>query len=438
MLRVSRPDDRGPNRASAEKEKTRSGPADVPICRRPRRDPRGERAGTTASSHDRAGLAARGEVTRHAKETARRTCCWFAPGWRYSVRSCKIWSMPACCGCHMGGGGGAAMLSPRPRPRRVSVDRSSRDGDGQTVGSRLVKGGTVRRRAPLAVRPDVSIDHPRRRKLVAWRAARVSAVASSAKLGTIFRRETPFAEPFSGRFRSARPRARPPMSGRARASSPVARRAHDAAATALTLCISAYVLWVLAVRFPLVRRARPRVSRDPETRHLFSRAASPSRTRGSRSGARAVSVTHARSANHSRGPSLRPSTRAVTVRTPPDPTRHLARIIFNRAPSRGSRTSARARARLSGALLARGFPSNPPAAGLLAFLRANVPAAIGFVAPHSLLPPPQMYRLCRGVAAAAERRRARGDDFFQCSARFAFSRKRFARARVPGAFCTTW
>ena len=215
------------------------------------------------------------------------------------------------------------MLSPRPRPRRVSVDRSSRDGDGQTVGSRLVKGGTVRRRAPLAVRPDVSIDHPRRRKLVAWRAARVSAVASSAKLGTIFRRETPFAEPFSGRFRSARPRARPPMSGRARASSPVARRAHDVVATALTLCISAYVLWVLAVRFPLVRRARPRVSRDPETRHLFSRAASPSRTRGSRSGARAVSVTHARSANHSRGPSLRPSARAVTARTPPDPTRHL-------------------------------------------------------------------------------------------------------------------
>ena len=148
-----------PEPRAAEKEKTRSGPADVPICRRPRRDPRGERAGATASSHDRAAeLAARGEVTRHAKETARRTCCWFAPGWRYSVRSCKIWSMPACCGCHMGGGGGAAMLSPRPRPRRVSVDRSSRDGDGQTVGSRLVKGGTVRRRAPLAVRPDVSID----------------------------------------------------------------------------------------------------------------------------------------------------------------------------------------------------------------------------------------------------------------------------------------
>lgn len=218
------------------------------------------------------------------------------------------------------------MLSPRPRPRRVSVDRSSRDGDGQTVGSRLVKGGTVRRRAPLAVRPDVSIDRGSEASNENWSLGARHASAPSRRapwLGTIFRRETPFAEPFSGRFRSARPRARPPMSGRARASSPVARRAHDAVATALTLCISAYVLWVLAVRFPLVRRARPRVSRDPETRHPFSRAASPSRTRGSRSGARAVSVTHARSANHSRGPSLRPSTRAVTARTPPDPTRHL-------------------------------------------------------------------------------------------------------------------
>ena len=35
----------------------------------------------------------------------------------------------------------------------VSFDRSSRDGDGQTIGSRLVNGGTVRRRAPLAVTP---------------------------------------------------------------------------------------------------------------------------------------------------------------------------------------------------------------------------------------------------------------------------------------------
>lgn len=162
--------------------------ADLPIYRR--REPREERAGTTASSHDRAAeLAARGEVTRHAKETARRTCCWFAPGWRYSVRSCKIWSMPACCGCHMGGGGGAAMLSPRPRPRRVSVDRSSRDGDGQTVGSRLVKGGTVRRRAPLAVRPDVSIDRGSEASNENWSLGARHASAPSrerAKLGNDF------------------------------------------------------------------------------------------------------------------------------------------------------------------------------------------------------------------------------------------------------------
>lgn len=188
FLRVSRPDDRGPNRALP---KNAVGSADVPICRRPRRDPRGERAGTTASSHDRAGLPARGEVTRHAKETARRTCCWFAPGWRYSVRSCKIWSMPACCGCHMGGGGGAAMLSPRPRPRRVSVDRSSRDGDGQTVGSRLVNGGTVRRRAPLAVRPDVSIDRGSEASKTGRlaRGTRQRRRVERAQLGTIFRRE---------------------------------------------------------------------------------------------------------------------------------------------------------------------------------------------------------------------------------------------------------
>ena len=312
--------------ARCRKRKTRSGPADVPICRRPRRDPRGERAGATASSHDRAGLAARGEVTRHAKETARRTCCWFAPGWRYSVRSCKIWSMPACCGCHMGGGGGAAMLSPRPRPRRVSVDRSSRDGDGQTVGSRLVKGGTVRRRAPLAVRPDVSIDH---RGVENWSlgARHASAPSRRAPLGTIFRRETPFAEPFSGRFRSARPRARPPMSGRARASSPVARRAHDAAVTALTLCISAYVLWVLAVRFPLVRRARPRVSRDPETRHLFR---GRRRRRGRADRARAL----ARSPSRTRAPPITHAVLPSALPRAPSPfERHPTQLGISHASS---------------------------------------------------------------------------------------------------------
>lgn len=59
--------------------------------------------------------------------------------------------------------------------------------------------------------------------------------------------------------------------------------------------------------------------------------------------------------------------------------------------------------RLSGALLARGFPGNAPAASLTAFVRANVPAAVGFVAPHSLLPPRRMSRLCRRFAEAETR-----------------------------------
>lgn len=157
-----------------------------------RRKTRGGRRADPRSSRDVAAVRTRGHhlagsrscQTRrarrsHARKTARRTCCWFAPGWRYSVRSCKIWSMPACCGCHMGGGGGAAMVSP-PRPSRVSFDRSSRSGDGQTIGSRLVNGGTVRRRAPLAVTPGRLNRSPIRvsktGKLVDWRAARVSGV----------------------------------------------------------------------------------------------------------------------------------------------------------------------------------------------------------------------------------------------------------------------
>lgn len=83
------------------------------------------------------------------------------------------------------------MLSPRPRPRRVSVDRSSRDGDGQTVGSRLVNGGTVRRRAPLAVRPDVSIDRGSEASKTGRlaRGTRQRRRVERAQLGTIFRRE---------------------------------------------------------------------------------------------------------------------------------------------------------------------------------------------------------------------------------------------------------
>jgi hypothetical protein len=59
--------------------------------------------------------------------------------------------------------------------------------------------------------------------------------------------------------------------------------------------------------------------------------------------------------------------------------------------------------RLSGFLTARGFPGNAPAEGLTQFLRANVPAAIGFVAPHSLLPPRRMHSFCKRLASDAER-----------------------------------
>ena len=59
--------------------------------------------------------------------------------------------------------------------------------------------------------------------------------------------------------------------------------------------------------------------------------------------------------------------------------------------------------RLSGFLLARGFPGNAPAEGLTRFLRCNVPAAIGFVAPHSLLPPRRAHVACKRLANDFER-----------------------------------
>lgn len=244
-------------------------------------------------THGHVLVVSRSSQARHARRSrarknARRTCCWFAPGWRYSVRSCKIWSMPACCGCHIGGGGGAAMLSPRPRPSRVSLDQSSRDGDGQTIGSRLVNGGTVRRRAPLAVTPCRLNRSPIRRvETRSWRAARVSPYSSGApRRSVLVRRETPFLGCDRKRFCSARPRERPRMSARARASSPVARRAHDAVATALALFVSAYVLWVLAVRLP---RARPASAGFPQSRNALSFFAGATRRRDGRANrARAI------------------------------------------------------------------------------------------------------------------------------------------------------
>ena len=48
------------------------------------------------------GRSRRSAVEECASRRAR-TCCWFAPGWRYSVRSCRIWFTPSCCGCHRAG-----------------------------------------------------------------------------------------------------------------------------------------------------------------------------------------------------------------------------------------------------------------------------------------------------------------------------------------------
>jgi hypothetical protein len=189
-----------------------------------------------------------------------------------------------------------------PRPSRVSFDRSSRDGDGQTIGSRLVNGGTVRRRAPLAVTPGrlnrspIRVSKTRRlaRGTRQWRLG--AGDGSGAQTATNVRRETPFLGTPRKKFRSARPRARPLMSDRARASSPVARRAHDAASAALTLCISAYVLWVLAVRLPLVRRASAGFPRSRSALSFFAGGGneSSSRTRGSRPCAHAVSLRESR------------------------------------------------------------------------------------------------------------------------------------------------
>jgi hypothetical protein len=44
-------------------------------------------------------------------------------------------------------------------------------------------------------------------------------------------------------------------------------------------------------------------------------------------------------------------------------------------------------------LLAKGFPSNAPTKNLATFFIGNVPTALGFVLPHSLLPPKKLYAL---------------------------------------------
>lgn len=192
-----------------------------------------------------------------------------------------------------------------------------------------MNGGTVRRRAPLAVTPGRLNRSPIRVSIGARHASVVSWLRASDGSGVRKRRmsaaETPFLGTPRKRFRSARPRARPLMSDRARASSPVARRAHDAAIAALALCISAYVLWVLAVRLPLVRRGRPQASRDPEARFPFSRAAATSRRHARADRVRAP--TRCPFANRAH---IRSLTRALLSAT-------LSRVPNTRAPAKPRR-----------------------------------------------------------------------------------------------------
>ena len=195
-----------------------------------------------------------------------------------------------------------------------------------------MNGGTVRRRAPLAVTPGrlnrspIRVSIGARHASVSWRLVRDGSGVRKRRMSAA---ETPFLGTPRKRFRSARPRARPLMSDRARASSPVARRAHDAAIAALTLCISAYVLWVLAVRLPLVRRGRPQASRDPEARFPFSRAAATSRRHARADRVRAP--TRCPFANRAH---IRSLTRALLSAT-------LSRVPNTRAPAKPRRDTRR-------------------------------------------------------------------------------------------------
>jgi hypothetical protein len=191
--------------------------------------------------------------------------------------------MPACCGCHMGGGGGAAMVSPRPRPSRVSFDRSSRDGDGQTIGSRLVNGGTVRRRAPLAVTPGrlnrspIRVSKTRRlaRGTRQWRLG--AAVTVPARR---LRRMSAAKRLFSGRpekssqCTSARSSAH--VRPRTRLESRRETRARCGVRGAHPLHIRVRAVGPRGAS-PARPPRRPQASRDPEARFPFSRAAATSR-----------------------------------------------------------------------------------------------------------------------------------------------------------------
>ena len=247
-----------------------------------------------------------------------------------------------------------------PRPSRVSFDRSSRDGDGQTIGSRLVNGGTVRRRAPLAVTPGRLNRSP----------IRVSKTRRLARGTRQWRLGAAVSVP-ARRLRrlSAAKRL---FSGRPEKSAAVHVRA------LVRSCPTAHAPRVPSRDARTMRRPRRSPSAYPRTCCGSSRCVSRSSAAGVRRlpaipkraflfrGRRQrVVVTHARIASvRPRGvPSriARTSSHSQTLFSPPRrrafPTQTLPRnrvatlltrswmmlLPLKRAPSRGSRTSARAR-----------------------------------------------------------------------------------------------
>lgn len=169
-----------------------------------------------------------------------------------------------------------------PRPSRVSFDRSSRDGDGQTIGSRLVNGGTVRRRAPLAVTPGrlnrspIRVSKTRRlaRGTRQWRLG--AGDGSGAQTATNVRRETPFLgtprKKFAVHVRAlvrSCPTAHAPRVP-SRDARTMRRPRRSPSAYPRTCCGSSRCVSRSSA-------ARPQASRDPEARFPFSRAAATSR-----------------------------------------------------------------------------------------------------------------------------------------------------------------
>ena len=283
--------------------------------------------------------------------------------------------------------GAARAPCSRRGPRRVPV----LGGDGQTVRSRLVKvepqAARATRRAPGCL--DRSSEASKTGRL----ARHTQRRRVERQLGAIFRRETLW----------------------------VLWEVPQCVRALVRPCPAAHAPRVPSRDARSIRWPRRSPSAYPRTCCGSSRCVSarPSRVRGFPAipkraiaaggvvtdarialGARAVSVTHARSANHSR--SFPPPFHARRHRSNATRPNSASRASFNRAPSRGSHSQQPPRLQ---ALLSAGFPNNRPRRGS-AFLRANaLPRSAS--SRHTRCYLPHMYRLRRGAAAAAERRHAR-------------------------------